>query len=158
MKKLNIKQEPYFPFTFKLFGLILFAFGVLIWTQREWLLIIKLLTMIASFGVGASILTARYGLIIDPVEKTLLEYVQVLFWKNGTTKSYGSIEKIFINEVTEAATFQTRTGSVHDVKNITHKAFLKLNDGETVQLDRDKKRDRLEQRVENYRELLGVQG
>lgn len=156
MEKLNIKQESYFPFTFKLFGLILFAFGLLIWTQREWVFFAKLLSMIASFALGGAILTARHGLLIDPIERTLLEYIQVLFWKIGSSKPYEAIEKIFINEVTEAATFQTRTGSVHDVKNIVYKAFLKLDDGEKVQLDRDKKRDRLENRVQNYRDSLGV--
>lgn len=158
MKKLDIKQEAYFPFTFKLFGLILFAFGLLVWTQREWHLIAKVLTMIASFGVGGAILTARYGVLIDPIEKTILEYIQVLFWESGKAKSYDKIEKIFINEVTEAATFQTRTGSVHDVKNNVYKAFLKFDDGENIQLDRDKNRDRLKQRVQNYREILEVPG
>lgn len=156
MQKIDIRQEAYFPFTFKLFGLILFAFGLLIWTQREWHLIVKILTMFGSFSLGGAIISARYGLIIDPIEKTLLEYVQVLFWRTGKPRAYGSIEKIFINEVTEAAKFQTRTGSVHNVKNQVYKAYIKLDNDEKVQLDKDKKRDRLEERIQNYREELGV--
>ncbi|MDW3192202.1 MAG: hypothetical protein R8G66_07550 [Cytophagales bacterium] len=156
MNKIDIKQEAYFPFTFKLFGMILFAFGLLIWTQREWHFIVKALGMVVSYALGGSIVTARYGLLIDPLKKTIKEYVQVLFWKSGEEKTYGAIEKIFINEVTEAATFQTRTGSVHDVKNKAYKAFLKLDDDEKIQLDRDIKRDRLEERVQNYRDMLEV--
>ena len=156
MEKLDIRQEAYFPFTFKLFAMILFAFGLVIWTQREWHVLVKVLIMIGSYGLGGAIFTARYGLIIDPMKKTLKEYVQVLFWKNGKEVPYGTIEKIFINEVTEAATLQTRTGSVHDVKTKVHKAFLKLDNDEKIQLDRDKKRERLEERVRTYRNKLGV--
>ena len=71
MNKIDIKQEAYFPFTFKLFGLILFAFGLLIWTQRELYFIAKLRGMITSFALGGAIVTARYGLLIDPVKKTI---------------------------------------------------------------------------------------
>lgn len=156
MKKIDIKQEAYFPFTFKLFSLILFAFGLLIWTQREWHFMAKLLIMIASYGLGSSIFTARYGLTIDPIGKSIHEYTQILFWKTGKVKPYDIIEKIFINEVTESSRFQTRTGTVHDVKNKAYKAFIKLNNDDKIQLDRDKTRGRLEDRVRNYRELLGV--
>lgn len=156
MNKIDIKQEAYFPFTFKLFALVLFAFGLLIWTQREWYFVAKVLGMISSFSLGGAIISARYGLLIDPFKKTLKEYVQVLFWKTGGERNYGAIDKIFINEVTEAATFQTRTGSIHDVKNKAYKAFIKLDNEEKIQLDRDKKRERLEARVQNYRDLLEV--
>ncbi len=156
MKEIDVKQEAYFPFTFKFFAVILLVFGILTWTQHEWHFIIKCLTMVVSFGLGSAILTARYGLWVDPQKKIFKEYLQVLFWKTGEIKSYQGIEKIFINEVVERATMQTRTGSMHDVKNTVYKAFLKLNDDRKIQLDRDKKRGQLEHRVQHYREYLGV--
>lgn len=157
MKKIDIKQKAYFPFTFKLFGLILIAFGLLIWTQREWHFILKGLVMLGSIALGLTLLSARYGLLIDPLKKTFRAYVQILFWRNGKLQKYQSIDKIFINEVTEAAKMQTRTGSVHDVKNQVYKAFIKLDNDQKIQLDRDKKRNRLELRVQQYRDALGVQ-
>ncbi len=156
MAVLDIKQESYFPFTFKLFGLIAISFGFLIWTQREMLFILKALIMFGSVLVGLLMATARHGLWIKPKSRTYCEYVWLLGWKVGKVVTYAGIEKIFINEVTDEANVQARSGLSYTVRDMKLKAFLKFDDGKKIHMDTDKNKDKIEARVRRYRETLGV--
>lgn len=158
MPKVDIKQEAYFPYTFRIFGLILLAFGVLVWTQHELHDLVKWLVTIGSWALGLSMASARYGLWVDPEIRKFCVYVNILGWKSGKPINYEHIESIFINEVTESATVQSRAGSVYDFNKKVHKAFMKLDDGEKIHMDTDKKAERLKERVESYRQALGVTG
>ncbi len=153
---LDIKQEYYFPFTFRLFGLVLITLGVFIWTQPMAPYLKSVIT-IFSWCLAALLITMRYGLWIDSSSKQYKIYLWVLGIKKGKTATYVELEKIYINEVREAASFQTRTSSY--IANTTiFKAFLKLEDETKIHLDSDRKREKLEERVEHYRDALKITG
>lgn len=156
MPKIDIKQEAYFPFTFRIFGLILLLFGLLIWTQVHLSVWVRWLITTGSWAIGICMAVARYGLWVDPESKHFCVYVNILGWKSGKPVPYGSIESIFMNEVTETTTVQSRAGSVYDARNKVHKAFMKLDNGEKIHMDTDKKPERLLERVVSYRKALGV--
>ena len=153
MSIVDIKQESYFPFTFKLFGMVLFIFGLAIWTQNL-PVIAKWLIMVGSYLSGLLMITTRYGLRFDAEKRTYFPYLWLLGWKSGKEQSYNQIEKIFINEVTKSATVQTRTGGSYNSKSKVFKAFMKLDTGEKIHLDTDKRKERLEKRVTDYERIL----
>ena len=151
---LDIKQEYYFPFTFRLFGLILILFGVMIWTQpmSDWL---KACITAVSWILAATISTMRYGLWINTSTREYAIYTWILGLKRGEAIPYKEIEKIYVNKVNQTATVQTRVTSFTSNQNL-FKAFLKFDDETKIHLDTDRNRERLLTRVKRYRAILKV--
>jgi hypothetical protein len=149
MNVLDIKQEHYFPFTFRILGVILMSSGPLIYISQPhttiyWLMIVLLPIL------GLVLLTSRYGLIIDINHKSYKVYSWWLGHKSGKSESFAYIEKFYINEVTEAMTMNTRTGAQYDIKKRQHMAFMKLDHGEKVHVDTDTSYEALKERVAKY--------
>ncbi len=150
---LDIKQEAYFPFTFKLMGVLLFLFAVLQWVAELPFVVKILITLIAPL-LGLAMITTRYGLRIDVDKGEYTVYTWLLGMKTGRAMPFKYIEKIYINEVTESATVTARSGLASDVHKKVYKAFMKLDTGEKVHLDTDRRLERLEARVSDYETAL----
>jgi hypothetical protein len=149
---IDIKQEPYFPFTFRLLGIILIVTSPLIYISQPHYIAMYLLMILLPI-VGFILLTSRYGLLIDTQEKSYTIYTWILGRKFGNPKSFRNIEKFYVNEVTDSMVMTTRAGIQHDIKKRTHKAFMKLDNGDKIHVDTDSNYDKLNQRVEDYRAL-----
>lgn len=153
--KLEIKQEPYFPFTFKIFGAIL-CFSSLFVMISTLPVILKGVAIAVVIGLGTVLISAYYGLIIDANSKTFTSYVWVLGFKVGQPVKFHSIEKCYVNHVEEVAKVTSRSGRSSKVSKWIFKAFLKLDSGEKVFLDSDKNKEDLYRRIEDYKKIIGV--
>ena len=104
--------------------------------------------------LGLILITAHYRLriSIDPVEYHL--YIWLLGFKTSKPVKFNSIEKIYTNEVTEENTLTGRSGVSIDVRKHVLKAYAKLDNGEKLHLDTDRKKERLDKRLAEYREFL----
>ncbi|MEM9326217.1 MAG: hypothetical protein AAGA85_11195 [Bacteroidota bacterium] len=153
MSELDIKQEAYFPFTFKIFGvLLIFGCFLVSVTQISWLL--KSLLIPILFLLGLAVIFARYGLKVSLKEKTYLIYVGILGLKFGKPTPFNCIQYFFINEVTEKAVVTAMSGRASEVSKKTHKLFMKLDDEEKIHVDTHKDRQALETKLAEYKKVL----
>lgn len=151
---LDIKQEYYFPFNFKIFGLILMLGTVLSFTIGG-ISIVKLI-LLAIFTLLTRIMfTTRYGLLVDVEKSAYMVYTLFLGHKKGKIIKINSIEKLFINEVTSTkSVVRYTTGVPRKFKNQEYKAFMKLDNGIKIHLDTDRSREKLQERVDQYALVL----
>lgn len=156
MTTLDIKQEAYFPFNFKVFGGIVILGSVLFISSFgiEALPIGKAILLLAGLVFGLTLLTARYGLTIDIKNKSYTVYVMILGYKSGQPERFRFIDKFYINQVKEKVIATTRTGAKFDASNLVFKAYMRLDNGAKVHLDTDKKESALERRMADYRSFL----
>ncbi len=150
---LDIKQESSFPFTFKLMGGLLVLFAVLQWVA-EFPMATKVLITVFVPLLGLAMITTRYGLMIDVDKREYTVYTWILGMKTGRPIPFKYIEKIYINEVTESATVTARSGLSSDVYKKVYKAFMKLDKGGKIHLDTDRRLERIEARVSEYKTAL----
>jgi hypothetical protein len=160
--QIEIKQEAYLPYSFKLVGLtislISFTFiGVIISSSGTFdlLLGLKVLGLAVLAISGLILLTAHYRLLIEPNKRSYLVYVWVLGFKSGKSEYFNYIEKIYINGVKLSSRKTSYSGHVVDHKDYVYKAFMKLDNGEKIHLDTDHDREKLDKRVNTYITQLG---
>jgi hypothetical protein len=162
---IDIKQEPCLTFNFRVVGFIMALVGSMIifgmfFSIYEGHFINALETGRAStihilagpcvLVLGLIVLTSHYRLQVDPSKKTYTEYVWLIGYKSGKPISFNYIEKIYVNKVKEKGVFTSRAGLRYDIKNETHKAFMKLDNGEKIHLDTDKDIKKLEAKIAKY--------
>jgi len=159
---IEIKQETYLPYSFKLVGLTislmsLVFIGVIITSSGrfDWLVALKILGLIVLVISGLMLLTAHYRLLIDPRKRKYHVYVWLLGFKSGRPETFKSIEKIFINGVKLSSRKTSYSGRIVDYKDYVYKAFMKLDNGEKIHLDTDHDKEKLDARVNGYIKQLG---
>ncbi|MEO9967452.1 MAG: hypothetical protein ABJF11_16760 [Reichenbachiella sp.] len=154
MQELDIKQESYFPQNFKFFGIILIIGAILAISSADSVTIVRGITSLVLLLIGILILSARYGLKINIDQRTYTVYTLLLGFKVGTPEKFDCIEKFYINQVTEKAQLSTRTGAKYDIKSSVYKAFFRVDTGEKIHLDTDKKEKKLAERLEQYKLIV----
>lgn len=153
MNIIHIKQEPFFPLTFRLFGFGLLVGGLLfiipLTPEYE---ITDVVIGVALLLGGLILISARYGLLINVSERTYQVYSWWLGYKAGETENFGSIEKFYINRIKETNAISTFSGSVSEVSNFTYKAYMLLDTGEKVHVDTHRSEEKLTEKVRSYEE------
>lgn len=149
MTELDIKQESYFTYHFKIFGGILILGCFLILVTQE-LNVWKVLLSAIFFGSGLLMTTSYYGLKINVEQRTYTIYTWILGFKTGTPERFNYIEKFYLNEVSNDAVLTSRAGLQYDIRNKVFKIFMKLDNGEKIHVDTDKNRERLKSRMNEY--------
>ena len=160
--KLTIKQEPLLPGGFRFFGLLLMFIGgslsviqfKMLINEFEFLGILLIIVGIALVLGGLLLLTAHYRLTIDPLNKTYHIYPWLLGYVPGNPDSFNSIDKIYINHVKRGQNNHSLTGKVSTTHTSLYKAFILLDDGEKIHLDTDSNLEKLELKVDGYKQQL----
>lgn len=152
MEPLNIMHEYVLPKQFRFFGILALIFAIIFFTQH--INLFGFLVSSASVFLGALMLTARYGLSLDTSQKQYKEFVSLLWFQSGNWKDYTGIEKIFINKIVESERMVSRSGAKFDFKSQSCQAYIKFDDGQKIELDSDKSKERLLARLKEYNEQL----
>jgi hypothetical protein len=135
--KIDVKFGSLFPWPFRLIALIVFLIGLLLILEKTFLSLGLML-------IGGFILSGAEGTEINRVEKTYLDYKSFFFMKRGEKKKYADIEKIFVSTSKRTQQLYTaHTNHSSTFENLEFNGFLKLNDGEKVQLLRKRKKSDL---------------
>ena len=130
-----------FPWHFRLIALlaVIGAFGIL-QSYLFWSLIL--------FLVGALVLSAAEGTEINTTNNTYREYTSYLFMKTGKFSSIPTVEKLFITKGSETQVMHTaHTNQSSTFENVIHNGYLKFASGEKIHLLRDKKKERVVQKL-----------
>lgn len=162
---IDIRQEPYLPFSFRIFSFIVLAFGGKILLGPFTLLIdarfsdaianapsylFILLVGLFFIILGLIMLTAHYRLQINTSQKTYRNYVWLLGLSSGKSIKFDHVTKIFINQVNEKSIFTSRAGLRYDIRKKVYKAFMKLDNGAKIHLDTPKSETKLRSRIYSY--------
>ncbi|MGL1888935.1 MAG: hypothetical protein OCD76_20650 [Reichenbachiella sp.] len=156
MSYLDIKQEYYLPFHMRMIGLFLSMGSIYVAYSQE-LSARTIIISVAFMVIGILMLTTRYGLRIDITKRTFVIYSWIFGLKIGKPSKYDSIQKFYINQVTENTTMTFKSGSRSNLKNGIFKAFMLLDNGEKVHVDSDRNENELTKRLENYVKLTNSQ-
>jgi hypothetical protein len=140
---LNLKTGLLFPIQFQLLGYIFLFAGLALIVINIWASIIFIL-------LGGVIVTAYSG--IEFKKDQFREYNAFFFIKNGSWKSLGMVEKIFIKRVKVSQKFYGRANQSSTIRNLVYKAFLKFENGETLFLYDHKNKDKVKSKL---KELSG---
>lgn len=133
---IDIKAES-FPWQMKLLGALFIVGGIASLVTIWWLSFILILA-------GLLFITAHSGTEIDPDAKTYREYTSYLFFRNGQTKIFQGVEKIFINASKESRIFYTaHTLHSSTFQDTAYDAYMKFWDGEKIYLTSRKAKDKL---------------
>jgi hypothetical protein len=155
MNEIHVDLGPYFTFNLRVFGILLIISSVSVPLRLDIGLVFYLfIPMIILAGLG--LIRARKKAVLNLEEKYFLDYVVILWVKNGDKISFEAIDLIYINEVQNASNFQSRGRSMV-IRGIVYKAFLLLSNGQKVRLDEDKNYYKLLNRVAKYNELIKTQ-
>lgn len=150
-----VNQGRSIPLTFRFVGM-LFVFGLiayLINTLPETIAIIAailLSLLIPLLWFSFQILT------IDTGTNEIHYGTWLMGYKTGKVRSFGSIEKFYINQVSTSQNMYSQTNRGHTVRGIEYHAFIKLDDGEKYFLTSDKDEKKLEEKVTKIREKLDL--
>ena len=156
MKNLDIKQESFFPPTFKGVGvgLIIWGLSYLLFPGENGYTLYTLLWMSLCLVPGVFFFFTRYGLTVNVNKKQYRIYTELLGLKFGNYESFNSVEKFYVNKVKAAYTVTKFSGAQYNYSNYVYKAYMLLDNGEKIHLDTDKKEERLQKRVEKYQKAL----
>jgi hypothetical protein len=139
-----------FPWHFRLIALlaVIGALGIL-QSYPFWSLIL--------FLVSALVLSAAEGTEVNTTNNTFREYTSYFFIKTGKFNSIPAVDKLFITRGTETQVMHTaHTNHSSSFENVVHNGYLKFSSGEKIQLLRDKKKERLIQKLVPLSEGLKV--
>ncbi|MEQ8580159.1 MAG: hypothetical protein RIC30_06305 [Marinoscillum sp.] len=154
MNKIRINQGRILPWQFRVVGTLIvlgsMAFALLRLSEFPAIII----CIAISFLIPA-MWSAYYILEIDPEQKTISEISWILSYKNGKTKPFREVEKIFVNETKKAQQMTSWAGQVRTSKFQEYMAFLKLTDGDKYFLISDQDPDKLLKRLAPISEKLG---
>ncbi|WP_159583939.1 hypothetical protein [Marinoscillum sp. 108] len=154
MNKIRINQGRILPWQFRMVGTLIvlgsMAFALLRLSEFPAIVI----CIAISFLIPA-MWSAYYILEIDPEQKTISEFSWVLSFKNGKTKSFQEVEKIFVNETKKAQRMTSWSGQVRTSKFNEYMAFLKLVEGDKYFLISDPDPANLMKRLTPISEKLG---
>ena len=101
--------------------------------------------------------TTRYITEINPIKKYVHEYVWLMGGKVGKPESFDSIEKTFINSVNTAQRMTSYGGNVNTARYLEFIGFVKLDNGEKIELMRDTDEDYVFEKMEKISKKLGTQ-
>lgn len=152
MNEIDIKQEPYCPITFRVFGYGLIVGGLTyIIPFSDEFSIINMLIGIGLSIVGLILATTHYGLIINLDNPSYTVYVWILGFKSGKPVKFNYIEKFYINAVTETASISNYSGARKDYSKQVYKAYMLLDTQEKIHVDTHRKEEVLLKKVEEYK-------
>lgn len=140
-KTIDIISGRLFPFHFMVLGVIFFIAGGALFSSHP---VISIILMV----IAAIILSSYSGTQIIPSSKTYREYNSFLFIKNGQSKKYDGIEKIFINSgKVSQKVYTAHTLNSSTFKHVEYNAYLKFTNGTKIFLASDKNKIRLVNKV-----------
>ena len=147
---INVKAES-FPWQVKFLGMIFFIAGAAVLVSYWWLSLI--LWFISLF-----LLTGHSGTTIDREAMTYREYNSYFFIKNGETKRYNDVEKIFINSSNESQKIYTaHTLDSSTFTNTVYNAWLKFDNGVKIFLTTQKSKEALSKKLYPISKFLNTE-
>ena len=148
--KIDVKFGSLFPWPFRLIAVIVLLVGLSLILEKTFLSIGMML-------IGGFILSGSEGTEINRAEKSYLDYKSFFFMKNGDKKKYSDIEKIFVStSKTKQQLYTAHTTHSSTFENLEFNGFLKLNNGEKIQLLRKRKKPDLIKELNKVALFLNV--
>lgn len=156
MNIIDIKQEYFWPVTFRACGFGLAVIGLFYAIPFNGVFeVAKLLIGVVLLPIGYILITSRYGLIIDVSRKTYTIYVWLLGFKTGKPVRFNHIEKFYINPVKETYSLSSYSGTKRDVSKLVYKAYMLLDTDEKIHVDTHRKEAVLTEKVKKYEQQTG---
>jgi len=152
MNELDIPQESYFPFTWKILGALLIPVALIVLSLNT-ALILKVFLSLLLTALGLMMISTRYGLRVDLDKRTYVVYTWLLGFRIGKPESFQYIEKYYINSVKEQAILNARSGLSSTISKEVFKAYMKLDTGEKIHLDTHRDRSILEAKLDVYKRI-----
>ena len=148
--KIDVKFGSLFPWPFRFIAVIVLLVALSLILEKTFLAIGLML-------IGGFILSGAEGTEINRAEKSYLDYKSFLFVKSGDKKKYSGIEKIFVStSKTKQHLYTAHTNHSSTYENVEFNGFLKLNDGEKIQLLRRRKKSDLIKELKKVATFLNV--
>ena len=135
--KHDIKSGSLFPWYFQLVG-VFAILGAVSSFQSNLILALVLLV------VGLFILTSYSGIEFNSFRKTYKPYYSFFFLKAGKARTYGEVEKIFVNaNKVSQKIYTAHTLNSSTFKNIEFDAYIKFSNGNKAYLLSNKSKRKL---------------
>jgi len=154
MNKLEIKIKDLSPLWVKVISVIIFlatAYKIVTLTFFD----VSPVVYLVMNGIAITIWTGKELVIIDYENSVVGEGFRILGITHLDKTKFSGLEKIYINSVRSAQTFQHITGSIN-IHHKHYKAFLKTFEGEKICVGIDSDKDELITRLKKYNEVLKI--
>lgn len=142
---LNLKNGLLFPIQFQILGYVLLFSGLVLIAINIWASIIFVL-------LGVVIVSAFSG--IEFKNNKYREYNSFFFIKNGKWEPLKNVERIFIKRIKVSQKFYGRANQSSTIRNVVYKAFLKLENGETIFIYDHKNKDKVKSKLKGLSDFL----
>lgn len=148
MKPFDFKVAPFFPSNFSIAGWIFVGIGVLAILVNFWVAIGMLLA-------GIVFATTQYRMTIDPVAKTIKDYVWFLGFKNGETVGYDNIEYLFLKKSRQSQTMNGRVSS-STIHTEVYDGYLRISEQQKFHLGTSMTHDTMLAKLHGLAKQLNV--
>jgi hypothetical protein len=145
---MNTISSWYFPWTFKLGGVVLLLFAIVAIASSP-------IIAVLMFVVGLIILTTHYGFHIDKVASTYKEYTWFLFLKIGKEVKFDQIEYLYVKPNKVSRTYNSRIQSA-TITDIEYDGYIKFSEAEKIHVTHAKKREQVIIKLNLLRKYLNV--
>lgn len=142
---LNLKNGLLFPVQFQILGYVLLFAGLALIVVNIWASIILII-------LGGAIVSAYSG--IEFKKDKFREYNAFFFIKNNKWEALRKVEKIFIKRVKVSQKLYGRANQSSTIRNAVYKAFLKLENGETLFLYEHKNKETVQSKLKELSDFL----